>query len=471
MDKTSISLLERLRLVLALTAGQLVAFFCRLFGYTGTSLPGAVALRVCPRIIALLAPAYERVIAVTGTNGKTTTANLLAHFLRFTGCTVANNAEGANMLPGVVAALIRDCTLTGRPRSRVALLEVDEGSVGNVLPDARPDLVVVTNYFRDQLDRYCELERTIALLRRTLAEIPETSLLLNADDPLVAGLGCGWKNVSYFGVSPDGVEAEVSGEVRESGYCPQCGTLLAYHCYYYGQLGEYYCPQCDFSRPKLQFAAARIVQDDYLSFDLIADFPFSTEKLLLCTLKAPLRGFYNTYNILAAAAAAVMSGVSLDEIKRSLLEYRTVTGRMEEFIFQNRPCTLALIKNPTGVNEVLKTVLSTDKEKALVIAINDLAADGRDVSWLWDANFALLDDPLVRKIICAGRRAGDLAVCLKYAGVAQEVLALAPDPGESLKILGEQDVDEFYVLVSYTILFEYAGLLKSLGEGGKKNAP
>lgn len=487
MDKTSSGLLTRLRFLLAVAAGRFVSFLCRLCGWPGTSLPGAVALRFFPHLVSFLAPAYEKVIAVTGTNGKTTTANLLAHILRSSGLTVANNAEGANMLPGVATAMIRDCTLAGRPRSRVALLEVDEGSVGKVFPAAEPDLVLVTNYFRDQLDRYEELERTIALLRRTLDELPQPSLLLNADDPLTAAVGYGRERVSYYGMGADarhtaageGVFGELD-EVKESGYCPRCGEALSYRCYYYGQLGDYYCPQCDFRRPELRFAAERVHRDEYLTFDLSVrpeDLDGRRPALGSAgregrrTLQAPLRGFYNTYNVLAATAAALMCGVSFDEVKRSLLDYKTATGRMEEFVFRGRPCVLALIKNPTGANEVLKTILGTEKKKALVIAVNDLAADGRDVSWLWDAGFSVLGAPGVQRIICSGRRAGDMAVCLKYAGVPLERLVIAPEPRESLQLLGDQDAEELYVLATYTRLFDYARLLRQLGEEVEKGAP
>lgn len=488
MDKTSSGLLTRLRFLLALAAGRFVSFLCRLCGWPGTSLPGAVALRFFPHLVSFLAPAYEKVIAVTGTNGKTTTANLLAHILRSSGRTAANNAEGANMLPGVATAMIRDCTLAGRPRSRVALLEVDEGSVGKVFPAAEPDLVLVTNYFRDQLDRYEELERTIALLRRTLDGLPQPSLLLNADDPLTAAVGYGREKVSYYGIGAadarltgawEGVSGELE-EVKESGYCPRCGEALSYRCYYYGQLGDYYCPRCDFRRPELRFTAERVRSDECLTFDLVArpedlggEYPAGDEagRGGRRTLQAPLRGFYNTYNVLAATAAALMCGVSVDEVKRSLLDYKTATGRMEEFIFRGRPCVLALIKNPTGANEVLKTILGTEKKKALVIAVNDLAADGRDVSWLWDAGFAVLGDPRIKKIVCSGRRAGDMAVCLKYAGVPLERLVIAPEPQESLRLLGDQEAEELYILATYTRLFDYARLLRLLGEVVEKGAP
>jgi len=495
--------------LLAFCAARLAALGCRLFGYPGTSLPGVVALKFYPRLVEFLAPSYERVMAVTGTNGKTTTANLLAHFLRSSGFTVAHNAEGANMLPGAAAALIRDCDRRGRPRSRVALLEVDEGSVGRVFPAAKPGIVVVTNYFRDQLDRYWELERTTGLLRSTLAGLPGVTLVLNADDPLVAAVGRDRANARYYGVNrengqnsgteecaksstADSVKGSgpgVSGETREGRYCASCGTELVYRYFHYGQLGDYFCPGCGFRRPDPDLAAFCVEEGERLDFTVRVGSQ-TLEKASVSPahangatggagsrpagaalhFTAPLRGFYNVYNILAAAAAASALGVPLDAVRRSLLDYRPATGRMEEFTLGGRTCTLALIKNPAGVNEVLKTILATGTAKSLVLAINDLAADGRDVSWLWDADFARLADGQVKRIVCAGLRAADMMVCLKYAGVSPERLVLAPDRAESLRVLAEQEGEELFVLATYTNLFDYARLLQRAGKGKSKSA-
>jgi len=473
---------------------RLVAAACRLFHYPGTSLPGVVALKVCPEAVNLMTPAYERVLAVTGTNGKTTTANLLAHFLRAAGCQVAHNALGANMLPGIATALFQDRLLKGRPRSRIALLEVDEGSVGKVFAASKPDLVIVTNYFRDQLDRYWELERTMALLREALAGLPETTLVLNADDPLVAAVGQHQPRVRYFGVLKESraAAAPSSSETREGRFCQRCGTALTYNYFHFGQLGDYFCGNCGFRRPELDYAAWGISENDLLHMSVrvrgasasapasgagAAAAPFRPQPGQQAgeghhglQLAAPLRGFYNVYNILAAAAAAKELGVGDQVIQSAVGSYKPATGRMEDFLLAGRPCTLALIKNPVGANEVLKTLIQTAGTKALVIAINDLAADGRDVSWLWDADFACLADPSVSRVICAGLRAADFAVCLKYAGVPLELIDVAPERPASLRRLAAQQADKLYVLATYTNLFDYAKLLGRLGRGVERRA-
>ncbi len=524
-----------LRLNFALLIARLVAWACRLFHYPGTSLPGVIALKFCPDAVNLMTPAYERVLAVTGTNGKTTTANILAHFLRAAGYTVAHNALGANMLPGVATALLQDRQFRGRPRSRIALLEVDEGSVGKVFADARPEVVVVTNYFRDQLDRYWELERTTALLREAVAGLPQAILVLNADDPLVMAVGQNQNRVRYFGVLKEeepvgkkGVEApgELQGgaaagscaagegcesaattgpdnfcETREGRFCQRCGTVLTYNYFHFGQLGDYFCSNCGFRRPELDYAGWNLSEDDMLGMSISirgasgsarypdagtvapsggavplqqyrqqADADADIGGCRELRLTAPLRGFYNVYNILAATAAAQELGVGDEVIQSAVRSYKPATGRMEDFLFSGRRCTLALIKNPVGANEVLKTILQTIGTKALVIAINDLAADGRDVSWLWDADFACLADPSISRVICAGLRAADFAVCLKYAGVPLERIELAPERPVSLRRLAVEQADKLYVLATYTNLFDYARLLGRLGRVVERRA-
>jgi UDP-N-acetylmuramyl tripeptide synthase len=482
--KVHISFIERIKLMaasafnsirykLAFFAGRLAALGCHLIHRPATSLPGVVALKIYPDLVGYLTPAYDQVLAVTGTNGKTTTANLLAHFLQAGGQTVAHNSEGANMLPGIATALLKDCNAWGSPRSRIALLEVDEGSVGKVFPKARPDLLVVTNYFRDQLDRYWELERTISLLKSTLDDLPGMQLVLNADDPLVAAIGTGRSDLLFYGVSrsqhgnpvaeqsvrhdPFSCAATSPEETREGRFCSLCGAELTYRYYHYGQLGDYYCSQCGFSRPVPDYSADGVIEADHLSFKVRS----GGGEIIL---QAPMRGFYNVYNILAAVAAASTLGMPMEQLKVALLDYKPVTGRMEEFELAGKPCTLALIKNPAGVNEVLKTILTSERDKSVAIAINDLAADGRDVSWLWDADFARLDDPHIRQIICAGRRAADFAICLKYSGIDTRKLLLAPELPESLSLLKQQEGDELYVLATYTNLYQYAALLSKMGK-------
>jgi len=471
VNKNSIN--KGFRFWLAFYAGRFSAFLCRLFRLSGTSLPGAVALKICPQLLFDLASTYEKVIAVSGTNGKTTTTNLITYFLRQAGESVVGNAEGANMISGVVTALIKDCNLSGAAQSRIVVLEVDEGSVGKILPAVKPDLVVVTNYFPDQLDRYSELEHIITLLRKTIDGLPETELLLNADDPFAVAVGRGRSAVRYYGVKgeKDAQELEVNG-VRQGGFCPECGEMLTYNYYHYGQLGDYQCTRCSFKRPEPDFVALNVDDSDLLQFSLYVQNKNTDqqEPPIEIDLHAKLRGFYNVYNILAASAAVMVTGVPKQIIKTSLPDYATATGRLEQFIYQGRPCTLALIKNPIGVNEVIKTILPQEGKKAFLIAINDLAGDGKDVSWLWDADFEQLNQSMISKVVCSGRRAAEMAVRLKYAGLVTSKIVIEPGCRESLEVLGLQKVDRYYILASYTNLYEYAKLLRKMGKAVGENA-
>jgi len=464
VNKNSIN--KGFRFWLAFYAGRFSVFLCRLFRLSGTSLPGAVALRICPQLLFYLASAYEKIIAVTGTNGKTTTTNLITYYLRQAGVPVIGNGEGANMITGVVTALIKDCNFFGAAQSRTVVLEVDEGSVGKILPAVKPDLIVVTNYFRDQLDRYSELDHIITLLRNTIDGLPETELLLNADDPLVVAVGRGRPAVRYYGVEveKDCKEPE-KNEIREGGFCPECGELLVYNYYHYGQLGDYRCTKCSFKRPEADFVALDVDDSDLLHFTLHVQ-----NKNSSIDLHSQLRGFYNVYNILAASAAALIISIPEQSIEASLPDYSTATGRLEQFIYHGRLCTLALIKNPIGVNEVMKTILPQEGKKAFLIAINDLAGDGKDVSWLWDADFEKLNHPMISKVVCSGRRAAEMAVRLKYAGLATSKIVLEPGCRESLDVLGLQQVDQYYILASYTSLFNYAKLLRKMGKAVAKDA-
>jgi UDP-N-acetylmuramyl tripeptide synthase len=216
------------------------------------------------------------------------------------------------------------------------------------------------------------------------------------------------------------------------------------------------------------FLASEIEDGDFLEFNLHVcqrkGFNDKSSTASTVRFRAQMQGLYNIYNILAAAAAAITLGVSQQTITASLMEYVAASGRMEKFIFKGRISTVNLIKNPIGLNEVIKTLLRGKGEKALVIAINDLAGDGRDVSWLWDAGFEMLDNPLIKMIVCSGRRAGDVAVRLKYAGISLHKIVIEPECGESIEILGEQDAEEYHILASYTCVFNYAKLLRKMGE-------
>lgn len=440
------------RFWLALWAGKVVTKALYLAGKKGTTLPGKIANRLDPHIMRLLLGAYtEGILVVTGTNGKTTTANLLAGILKQTERKFAFNQAGANLVTGITGALLQDADWKGRSEASMALLEVDEATVPKLCEQVSPTLVVITNFFRDQLDRYGELDTTVRLVKDSLPR--ETVLVLNADDPLVAQFGADREQVVYYGVerTPDSVGK--SQETREARFCPVCGTELTYALFHYGQLGIFHCRDCGFRRPEPDI--------------LVRNVRPAGETLLFqveeTTYTLGLQGYYNLYNALAAFAAARRLGVESIFIEKGLKSFIPQAGRMERFHLPEGELTLTLVKNPTGFDQVIQTMLGANRSLRILIGINDLAADGRDISWLWDVNFERLGsrEAKIKQIVCTGLRAEEIALRLKYAEVAVDKLIIEHDLAKALAYLltnraGEETV---YALPTYTLLWPLREIL------------
>ncbi|MDN5346666.1 MAG: hypothetical protein PWP65_230 [Clostridia bacterium] len=445
-------LISTLRFIIAVILGKAMVYIARLFPSGGTSLPGYIALTVDPFCLSRLACGFERIIVVTGTNGKTTTSNLIAALCQEQGWQVINNHEGANMAAGVVTALLRAPLKKGR--RYLAVLEIDEGSLKRILSQIKADLLVLTNLFRDQLDRYCELQRLAAAIRSALALQPQCHLLLNADDPLVASLGSSRDKVLYYGMARVADSRQESGEVHEGKICPFCSTPLNFKYYHYSHLGDYSCGRCAFKRPRPDYLAQNLAGwNGGQHFEL--RFPGGS-----VTLETPLRGLYNIYNLVAASSAALASGVRPEIIAGVVARFQPGQGRTEVFHLGERLCTLLLVKNPAGLTQAVKAVVDERQAQAFILAINDLAADGRDVSWIWDAELTPLAGSNIKRLICSGLRAGDMALCLKYNGLPKEKIGVVPDKKESLQALLATDAEGLYILCTYTNLAPYRKLLQ-----------
>lgn len=432
---------------------------------SGTSLPGKVARKLDPDLLRNLGKQVKhQVIAVTGTNGKTTTCGLLAQFIREADYQVVHNQLGANMVPGITAALVQQSSMTGHLNADYAVLEVDEASMKGLTREIEVQRVVVSNLFRDQLDRYGELDTTAKLI---LSGIEQTELaqgqgrlILNGDDPLVTTLGqhdAFKSNLLYFGVETVTYQhgAPVSGPVpftREVTQCPACQGPLAYDTLIFGHLGKYHCNQCGFQRPPLTVAAEHVLVKPEAS-DIRLRYG---EEIL--TLSLPLPGLFNVYNLLAAAAAAYDLGLPASVLESGLQHYQSVFGRAEKRVLQGKNTLIMLIKNPVGASEVLKLV-GGDPKGRLLIALNDNYADGRDVSWIWDAQFEAI--PPHKQVMVSGVRAEDMAVRLKYAGIPAENIQVEPELKAALgQALNQTQADEtLYVLPTYTALLSLKQLL------------
>ncbi|MDN5344797.1 MAG: hypothetical protein PWQ18_909 [Clostridia bacterium] len=439
-----------LRSFCALIVGRLVGLVARWLGRGATSLPGYVALKIDPLLMGHLAAGYEKIILVTGTNGKTTTTNLLASILRAAGIRVVHNSEGANMPAGVATALLGQ-------QGEVAVLEVDEGTLGLVTSQVPAGTVIVTNLLRDQLDRYHELEQLAAAINRALAALPAATLILNADDSLVTSLGQGREGVRYFGLARTPWSQATTSEVLEGHICPRCHRPLQFNFYHYSHLGDYFCPRCAYQRPRPDYEVVDVeLNTGGARFNVL--YPGGQ-----VAFKTPMPGIYNVYNILAAASAALDLKVNPATIAGVVAAFLPGQGRAETFRLQDKQVTLMLVKNPTGLSVALQTLVAGREQASYLLAINDLAADGRDVSWLWDADLSPLLQAPYQRIICAGLRAGDMAICLKYQGVRMAALEVIPGQEESLDSLLTAPGDDCLILCTYTNLALYRRLLKERG--------
>ncbi len=438
--------MKRLRAQAALWIGWLVTILLRLVGRRGTSLPGLVASRVSPDLLFRLLSQLEQCVVITGTNGKTTTSALLYSMLTDDEHPWLTNRGGANLLQGLLGALLPHVDGRGRLRVRRAVLEVDEATLPRITDHYHPTLIVVTNVVRDQLDRYGEVDGALALLRSGL-QYPGTILLTNADDPLATSLGWERELTYYYGMEECPVDAAPRNEVRDGAFCLICGQELHYERYIYGQLGYYSCGNGHFDRPEPHYSGKT-----NSSFEVVIRERANAGRQEEFAVQAGVLGLYNDYNVLAAAAAARLLGRSLRHIQMGAGRFEAPLGRMQLFPgFPDR--ILALIKNPTGANSVLRTLEADERDKVVCFAINDADADGRDVSWLWDVDLEwFVAAGRCQSYICAGTRALDMAVRLAYAGVDREAIRISDQLPDMLGMTSGLTVP-VYVLSTYTALY------------------
>jgi len=424
----------------------------------GTTLPGRVLLRLSPDAIAKLGSRLSRSTIVSATNGKTTTAGMISAALAAEGRKPVHNRAGSNMTWGVATALLEQHGTEG-------LFEVDEAWLPKVTAQLDPELIVLGNLFRDQLDRYGELE-TLADEWAKLVEARAggTRFVLNADDPLIADLGRDREErprpgVTYFGIEDPRHALPELQHAHDAKHCRRCGHPYAYERAFVGHLGHYSCPSCGAQRPTPDVAATEIDLLGMEGSQLSVRTPKGDLKL-----KLPLPGLYNAYNALAAIAAALDLGVGLDSVVSGMESVRAVFGRVETIEVDGKPVSILLIKNPAGANEVLRTLrLESDGgDLDLWIALNDGIADGRDVSWVWDADFELLAGA-ARHVTCSGTRAPEMALRLKYAGWPPESIAVEDEIAGSLERAVSQADGRLFALPTYTALLELRTLLADKG--------
>jgi len=466
------------RTAAAVSAAKLAAALSRRLGLGGgTALPGLVAEAVAPGLAARLAAELGHgCLLVTGTNGKTTTARLVRDIARAAGYLPVTNSAGSNMMRGITAALSEAADSQGRiplRERRLGVFEVDEATLPEAAAALSPRVIVFTNLFRDQLDRYGEVDSVAALWREALGNLsPAVTVVLNADDPGVAGLAAACHGpIVFFGVADADCALLGKGleHAADARWCPACGREYAYSAVFYGHVGRWACPGCGRSRPAAQVEAVRVEQPAAGPLGVLATTPVGRLELSL-----PLIGLYNVYNALAAAAGAVALGVEAAAIQEGVSSFTAAFGRQERFEVRGREVQTILAKNPAGLNQVLRALVadcggskpsatSEPGHRNLLFLLNDDIADGRDVSWIWDVDFEMLAGH-TGLLLASGRRAVDMALRLKYAGLDPDpVLESNPERALARALSLTPAGGTLYVVPTYTAMLQVRRILARWG--------
>jgi UDP-N-acetylmuramyl tripeptide synthase len=454
--------MRRLAAVTAAKGAAVLSRRLRLGG--GTSLPGLVAERIDPGIVSGMSRRLgQGSLLVTGTNGKTTTARFLRSMVQAAGFRPVANRAGSNLMRGIAAALVESAHLTGgftARRRRLGIFEVDEATLPQAAAALRPRALLFTNLFRDQLDRYGEVEHVAALWRGVVQELPETAtLVLNADDPSVASLaGVAKGRVLFYGLEDAAGGVPGLEHASDARWCSSCWSELTYAAIFFGHLGHWRCPDCGAARPAVD-VACRPPESGSDGQDLALRLPEGE-----VAARLPLTGLYNAYNALAAAAAATALGAEAEAIEKGMRSFTAGFGRQERLTVDGRQMQVILAKNPAGLNQVLRAITADGTQKDLLLLLNDNIADGRDVSWIWDVDFELLSGA-TRSLSVSGTRAWDMALRLKYAGL-DPLPRVEPDASEALRKALRETPEEatLYVIPTYTALLELRRLLARMGE-------
>lgn len=401
----------------------------------GTSIIGKIVLKIYPDFLLSANKYISTKINITGTNGKTTTSGLLTHLIQKSGKSVINNSMGANMLTGVVNTISTE--LNPFKQIDFSVIESDEAYLSKVYENFDADYLLVTNLFRDQLDRYGELATTKKLIQEGIDKKPNIKLVLNADDPLVSTFNGGCEHI-YYGVEEvlyeDGIQ-KTEAKTEEAFNC-SCGNALKYDKKFFAQQGHYFC-NCGFKRPDTKYKAIVTIYKDHSTLNINGEI-----------FEVPLVGLFNAYNALGAISVA--KELEISNINENLKTFKVAFGRSEVKYINGKRTLIQLIKNPIGANEVLKTV---DLNSNILIIINDNYADGRDVSWLWDAEFEKIKDAK-NEIVVSGIRANDIALRLKYAGVETDKIKIIPEIQDAVCYIGKISANNITILPTYTALLK-----------------
>lgn len=436
-----------MKTLMGITAGKTAQTLLKSMG-RGSTYPGKLALQFDKNILDTLAKDYE-IVVVTGTNGKTLTTALTVGILKEAYGQVLTNPSGANMITGIVSSFLT--AKKGKSGKKIAVLEIDEASLPRITQYIKPSLFVFTNIFRDQMDRYGEIYTTYQLIIDGAKNAPEATILANGDSPLFASKEL-VNPVKYYGFNTEDHEPQLAHYNTEGILCPKCQAILQYRLNTYANLGHYICLNCDFKRPKLDYQLSALTKTTNVSSAFVIDGQ---------EYSINVGGLYNIYNALAAVAVAEFFGLSPEQIKAGFEKSRAVFGRQETFSIGDKSCTLVLIKNPVGASQALEMIKLADYPFSLSVLLNANYADGIDTSWIWDANFELIQEMDITEINAGGVRHSEIARRLRVSGYDSSKISEKESLEEVMQAIEKQESKHAYILATYTAMLAFRELLAS----------
>ncbi|MCK1244541.1 Mur ligase family protein [Streptococcus uberis] len=437
----------KMKTLMGITAGKTAQTLLKSMG-RGSTYPGKLALQFDKNILDTLAKDYE-IVVVTGTNGKTLTTALTVGILKEAYGHVLTNPSGANMITGIVSSFLT--AKKGKSGKKIAVLEIDEASLPRITHYIKPSLFVFTNIFRDQMDRYGEIYTTYQLIIDGAKNAPEATILANGDSPLFASKEL-VNPVKYYGFNTEDHEPQLAHYNTEGILCPKCQAILQYRLNTYANLGHYICLNCDFKRPKLDYQLSALTKTTNVSSAFVIDGQ---------EYSINVGGLYNIYNALAAVSVAEFFGLSPEQIKAGFEKSRAVFGRQETFSIGDKSCTLVLIKNPVGASQALEMIKLADYPFSLSVLLNANYADGIDTSWIWDANFELIQEMDITEINAGGVRHSEIARRLRVSGYDSNKISEKESLEEVMQAIEKQESKHAYILATYTAMLAFRELLAS----------
>ncbi|MGM9974953.1 MAG: MurT ligase domain-containing protein [Clostridiaceae bacterium] len=442
----------KIKSLLAIIASKITHFLSKHLLKGGSNFPGKIALKVDPDILEFIAHNYK-VILITGTNGKTTTTSMLSNALREQGLKVITNETGANMLPGIVACFAANFSFFNQKEQRYAVIEVDEANVKFITEKLKPEIITITNLFRDQLDRYGEVYTTLNKILEGIVKTPESTLVLNGDESLLGKLPVDNK-ILYYGFNTSlnsNKEIDINADAK---FCKVCKSPYKYNFITYNHLGDFYCDNCGYTRPELKYHLDSITQ-------------MTSESSSFSINGTPVNlnqgGIYNIYNALCAFSIGKELGLSDKSLQNSLEKQGSSFGRQESILIGDKKAKIILVKNPAGYNQAIDTIMLDDSKASLAFLLNDNYADGTDISWIWDVHFEVLREVNYQDIFIGGERLYDMAVRLKTAGLDKDKFLLCQDYDKLTENLKNSKGDIVYILATYTAMINYRKYLHSKG--------